>query len=46
MIGGLFVVIGIAALVLVAGIVVGMLLAPRITRWTERDDEEGDGRRD
>jgi uncharacterized membrane-anchored protein YhcB (DUF1043 family) len=25
---------------LVVGVAIGMLVAPRLTRWTERDDEE------
>ena len=29
-----------AGVVLVAGIRVGMLVAPRLTRWSERADEE------
>jgi hypothetical protein len=36
-IAGLLVV---AAVVLVAGIRIGMLVAPRITRWADRADEE------
>jgi hypothetical protein len=34
------VVAAIAALVLVVGIRLGMLVAPRLNRWTERDNEE------
>lgn len=30
----------IVALVLVLGIGLGMLIAPRLNRWSERDDEE------
>jgi hypothetical protein len=30
----------IVALVLVLGIGLGMLVAPRLNRWSERDDEE------
>jgi hypothetical protein len=30
----------VAALVLAVGIRLGMLVAPRLTRWSERDDEE------
>lgn len=30
----------IAAAVLAVGVGVGMLVAPRLTRWGERDDEE------
>jgi hypothetical protein len=29
-----------AAVVLVGGIRIGMLVAPRLTRWSERADEE------
>jgi hypothetical protein len=36
-IAGLLVVAGV---VLVAGIRIGMLVAPRITRWADRADEE------
>ena len=32
--------VAIAALLLVAGIRIGMLVAPRITRWADRADEE------
>ena len=32
--------LAVVAVVLVAGIRVGMLVAPRLTRWSERDDEE------
>lgn len=30
----------VVGLVLVVGIGLGMLVAPRLNRWTERDDEE------
>jgi hypothetical protein len=30
----------VVALVLVVGIRLGMLVAPHLNRWTERDDEE------
>ena len=30
------------AFVAVVGVGLGMLVAPRLTRWTERDDEEPD----
>jgi hypothetical protein len=30
----------IAGVLFAAGIRVGMLVAPRLSRWTERDDEE------
>ena len=30
------------AFVAVVGIGLGMLVAPRLTRWTERDDDEAD----
>jgi hypothetical protein len=33
-------VVAVAALVLVGGIRLGMLVAPHLNRWTERDDEE------
>jgi hypothetical protein len=32
--------LAVVAVVLVAGLRVGMLVAPRLTRWSERDDEE------
>jgi len=32
--------LAVVAVVLVTGIRVGMLVAPRLTRWSERDDEE------
>jgi hypothetical protein len=32
--------LALVAVVLVAGLRVGMLVAPRLTRWSERDDEE------
>jgi hypothetical protein len=32
--------LAITALLLVAGIRIGMLVAPRITRWADRADEE------
>ena len=32
--------LALAAVVLVAGIRIGMLVAPRLTRWSERADEE------
>ena len=31
---------GVVAVVLVVGIRLGMLVAPHLNRWTERDDEE------
>jgi hypothetical protein len=34
------VLLALAAAVLVAGIRIGMLVAPRLTRWSERADEE------
>jgi hypothetical protein len=34
------------AFVAVVGIGLGMLVAPRITRWTERDDEPDEEQRD
>jgi hypothetical protein len=34
------VLLALAAVVLVAGIRIGMLVAPRLTRWSERADEE------
>jgi len=37
--------LGVAAVAVAAvGIAVGMLAAPTLTRWFERDDEEADGR--
>jgi hypothetical protein len=36
------VLLALAAVVLVAGIRIGMLVAPRLTRWSERADEEPD----
>jgi len=32
--------LALAAIVLVAGIRIGMLVAPRLTRWSDRADEE------
>ena len=32
--------LAITALLLVAGIRIGMLVAPRLTRWSDRADEE------
>ncbi len=32
--------LALAAVVLVGGIRIGMLVAPRLTRWSERADEE------
>jgi hypothetical protein len=32
--------LALAAVVLVAGIRIGMLVAPRLTRWSDRADEE------
>ena len=32
--------IAVAAIVLVVGIALGMLVAPRLDRWTDRDEEE------
>jgi hypothetical protein len=32
--------LGLAAVVLVGGIRIGMLVAPRLTRWSDRADEE------
>ena len=38
-------ILGIAIAVLVVGIALGMLVAPRLSRWADRDDEEqGDHR--
>lgn len=34
--------LALVALVAVAGIGLGMLIAPRLTRWTERDESEPD----
>jgi len=31
----------VALVVGAVGLVIGMLVAPRLTRWAERDDEEG-----
>lgn len=33
-------VVGLAGAVLVIGLVVGMLAAPRLQRWADRNDEE------
>lgn len=33
-------IVGLAAVVLGIGIALGMLLAPRLSRWADHDDEE------
>lgn len=44
-IGGILVAGAVGVAVLVLGVRLGMLVAPRLARWAERDDEEdpGDG---
>jgi hypothetical protein len=37
---GVVLVLGVAFLAGAVGLIIGMLVAPRLTRWSERSDEE------